>query len=74
MDFGWQVAQLKNLNVPGINGRKEKGHQVKEIEYAEECQGWWAHSIGGWVNLLINALLLCQKEAFDAGVPEKLPS
>lgn len=47
----------------------------ERIEYAEECPGDGEHIqlVDELICSLIT-LLLCQKEAFDAGVPENLPS
>lgn len=65
------MAQLKKPECPW--NQWQKGEE--RIEYAEECPG-----DGEYIQLVdelicsLITLLLCQKEAFDAGVPEKLSS
>lgn len=67
--------QLKNLSVPGINGRKEEEQWVKELGMQKKFPGDGEHTqLADELICSLITLLLCQKEAFDAGVPEKLPS
>lgn len=48
---------------------------MKELGMQKKCPGDGEHTqLADELICSLITLLLCQKEAFDAGVPEKLPS
>lgn len=73
MEFGWQVAQLKNLGCPQ-NPQQEEDEKTMQKAVQEACSGSASTPRGCWVICSSITLPLHQKKTVDSGVSETLPS